>query len=183
MQWKSASRAIKCHCDLAWDVSPSLKKNAQWTIEKEDNFKCFSVSLVPFVSSVVVGLTFLSLYLRPFVCFVQKSAYHSRFYQLYGIKFHYGFGGLSHHCLRDYLCEIKSQSFSVYEYDMRNLSDLGSWQGTSQTFRILELSLLYSWFGSSSGPKFTLRLMNRNMLDLVTLPVWLISHTFVLKPQ
>lgn len=112
MQWKSASKAIKCHCDLAWDTSPSLK-NAQWTIKKEDTFQCFSVSL-----PVVVGLTFFSVVFKTSCCLLCTEEYYSCFYKLYVIKFHSGFGGLSHHCLREILCEDKKNSpFCCVWYD------------------------------------------------------------------
>lgn len=109
MQWKSASRAIKCHCDLAWDVSPSLK-NAQWTMEKEDTFKCFNVSLMVRLVSLVVGLTFLSVVFKT-SCLLCTDEYYSCFYKLYVIKFRSGFGGLSHHCLRDYFLWRQKQFF------------------------------------------------------------------------
>lgn len=145
MQWKSASKAIKCHCDLAWDTSPSLK-NAQWTIKKEDTFQCFSVSL-----PVVVGLTFFSVVFKTSCCLLCTEEYYSCFYKLYVIKFHSGFGGLSHHCLREILCEDKKKQSFLLCVIWRGIClgfIPGSQQGISQTLRVLEISLLYSWFGS-----------------------------------
>lgn len=60
------------------------------------------LSMVPFVSCVVVGLTFLSVVFKTSCLLCTEECLLPWFYQLYVIKFQYGFGGLSHHSLRHY---------------------------------------------------------------------------------
>lgn len=63
--------------------------------------------------SPVVGLTFLSVVFKT-SCLLCTEEYCFCFYKLYVIKFRSGFGGLSHHCLRDYSLWRQNSSFYYF---------------------------------------------------------------------